>query len=365
MPNVHSKSGIILFAIFFVVIILLLLRLLWVFLGAIVLALLTVNLTYPIYSRLEKLFRNKKSVAAYLMTSFVLLCIIVPVFFTILTISKETAYLYTKTKDVVSQDELSYLMNNDSLTGRFLNKLSELLGQDITPEYITQVTNNAIKSTIVYLYKEFNTILSNVARFILSFLVMIATIFTMYKRGDELKEYLLQVIPLPKHNIEIIVTKFNEIGRSILFINGLSGVIQGTLLAVSFLIVGLGAPVLWGAIAGFFAFMPIIGITLVYIPATAFLILKGKMLSAIFMFGFNIIHSSLVEYILKPRLIGKDIKMSGLLVFVGIIGGMQIFGVLGILYGPLIIALFISFAELYRLEYRRLFENGFRNHISD
>jgi len=364
MKNVHSKSGIVLFAIFFVVIILLLFRLLWVFLGAIVLALLTVNLTYPIYSRLEKFFRNRKNIAAYLMTAFVLLCIIIPVFFVLLTISKETAHLYTKTKDFISQDELSYLMNNNSLTGKFLKELSRLLEHEITPEYITQVTNNVIKNIAVYLYKEFNTIVSNAAKFILSFLVMIATIFTMYKRGDELKEYLLQVIPLPKHNIDIIVTKFNEIGRSILFINGLSGVIQGTMLAVSFLIVGLGAPALWGAIGGFLAFMPIIGITLVYIPATVFLILQGKLVSAVFIFAFNILHSSLVEYILKPRLIGKDIKMSGLLVFVGIIGGMQIFGVLGILYGPLIIALFISFAELYRLEYRRLFENGFRDHSS-
>lgn len=361
MTTRYNKTGVVLFSLFFFIIILLLLRLLWVFLGALVLALLTVNLTYPLYHRLQYVLKQNKKVAAFMMTSVVILCIIIPLFLVSITISREAHNLYTKTKGIVSNEELSLLMEKDTLIGKALRQISKIVDHELTPEYITNVINDLIKNIAIYLTKEFNTIVSNVAKFVLSFLVMVATIFTIYRRGDELKEYLLELIPIPKNHLEVIVSKFNEIGRSILFINGLSGVIQGSLLGLSFVIVGLGAPVLWGALGGFFAFMPIIGITLVYIPATVILIINGQMLHALFIFFFNLLHSSLVEYILKPRLIGKDIKMSGLLVFMGIIGGMQLFGVLGLFYGPLIISLFISLAELYRLEYRKILENGLKN----
>ncbi len=357
----YNKTGIFLFAVIFSVIVLLLLRLLWVFVGALVLALLIVNLTYPFYVKFEKILRHNKKAASFIMTGVVILCIIIPTFLAALAISKEAHGIYTKTLNFVQKEDLDSFLNKDNLTSKILKQISKTTNHEITSEYIMEIVNKIIKSIAIYLTKELNTIVSNVAKFVLSFLVMVATIFTIYRRGDELKQYLLQLLPIPRSHLELIVSKFNEIGRSILFINGLSGIIQGTLLGVSFVVVGLGAPILWGALGGFFAFMPIIGITLVYIPATIFLILKGNLGSAAFVFIFNLVHSSLVEYILKPRLIGKDIRMSGLLVFMGIIGGMQLFGVLGLFYGPLIISLFISLSEVYRLEYREVLENSFKN----
>ena len=64
------------------------------------------------------------------------------------------------------------------------------------------------------------------------------------------------------------------------------------------------------------------------------------------------VYSSVIEYIIKPRVIGKGMQMNSLLVFIGIIGGIKLFGILGIIYGPLIITIFITMAEIYRLEYK-------------
>ena len=67
---------------------------------------------------------------------------------------------------------------------------------------------------------------------------------------------------------------------------------------------------------------------------------------------YNVIYSSIIEYLVKPRVIGKGMQMNSLLVFVGIIGGIKLFGILGIIYGPLIITIFLTLAEIYRLEYK-------------
>jgi predicted PurR-regulated permease PerM len=68
---------------------------------------------------------------------------------------------------------------------------------------------------------------------------------------------------------------------------------------------------------------------------------------------YNLCYSSIVEYLVKPRLIGKGMQMNSLLVFIGILGGLKLFGILGIIYGPLIMTVFLTLAEIYRLEYKK------------
>ena len=79
--------------------------------------------------------------------------------------------------------------------------------------------------------------------------------------------------------------------------------------------------------------------------------LQGKVGLGLGYLAYNVFYSSIMEYFIKPRLIGQGMRMSSILVFIGIIGGMKLFGILGIIYGPLIITVFLTLAEIYRLEY--------------
>jgi predicted PurR-regulated permease PerM len=100
------------------------------------------------------------------------------------------------------------------------------------------------------------------------------------------------------------------------------------------------------------AFLPIIGASVIFVPATIILLLQGYGGMAIAYLVYNMVYSSFIEYLAKPRLIGQGMHMNSLLVFIGIIGGIKLFGILGIIYGPLIITIFITLAEIYRLEYK-------------
>jgi predicted PurR-regulated permease PerM len=100
------------------------------------------------------------------------------------------------------------------------------------------------------------------------------------------------------------------------------------------------------------AFLPIIGASVVFVPAAVILIIQGKIGIGIGFLIYNLFYSSIIEYFVKPRLIGKGMQMNSLLVFIGIIGGLKLFGILGIVYGPLIITIFLTLAEIYRLEYK-------------
>ena len=96
----------------------------------------------------------------------------------------------------------------------------------------------------------------------------------------------------------------------------------------------------------------IIGASVVFIPAAIILLIQGKGGLALGYIIYNLCYSSIMEYLVKPRLIGKEMRMNPILVFVGILGGMKLFGILGIIYGPLIITIFLTLAEIYRSEYK-------------
>jgi predicted PurR-regulated permease PerM len=100
------------------------------------------------------------------------------------------------------------------------------------------------------------------------------------------------------------------------------------------------------------AFLPIIGAYAIFVPATIILLIQDKTGMAIGFMAYNVCYASIIEYAIKPRLIGKGMHMNPLLVFIGILGGIKLFGILGIIYGPLIMTIFLTLAEIYKLEYK-------------
>ncbi len=149
--------------------------------------------------------------------------------------------------------------------------------------------------------------------------------------------------------------RFMEIAGVILVGNGISGVFQGILGGCFFAILDLKSPVLWGGVMAVLAFLPIFGIGLVLLPTAAILFAGGHWGEAGITVGFYLILSFSVEYILKPKFVGSQVKMHTLLVFLAILGGMKVFGVLGIIYGPLIVTAFLTLADIYMLEYKKFF----------
>jgi predicted PurR-regulated permease PerM len=103
---------------------------------------------------------------------------------------------------------------------------------------------------------------------------------------------------------------------------------------------------------GFLAFLPVIGASVVFIPATILLLIQGKIGAGLGFLLYNVTYSAVIEYFIKPRLIGQGMHMNTIFVFIGIIGGLKLWGILGIVYGPLILTILFTLLEIYRLEYR-------------
>ena len=347
-----EKHGAKLFIIFLLCSLALLLSLLWTYVSAIVLALLIASVLYPMYAWVKRLFGGREVLGSLFMILFILTVLVLPVSWFVGTLSNEAFEFYNKTRDSVSLSQIQQTLEGDSVWAQRIRKWGKMAGLEITPETVEDLASSLGKKIGLFLYSHISPLASNLLSFLVHFFLMMLTIYYLFRDGGRLREYIFQLVPMPKEQLEKVTDKFQEMGKAIIVGNGLSGIIQGILGGFGFFIFGMGSPFLWGTVMAFTAFLPIVGVSAVFIPATAILMLQGKVGTAIAYLIYNMTYSSIMEYLVKPRLIGQGMKMNQLLVFIGILGGMTLFGILGLVYGPLIITIFLTLAEIYRLEYR-------------
>ncbi len=349
---VDKQQGARFFLIFLLCSLLLILKLFWTFLSAIILAMVIVSVFYPIFAKINALFRYRESLASLLLTFLILITLIIPMSWFVGTLSNEAYEFYRKSSNQVSLSKIKDIVRDDPVWAERFKKINEMTGFEITPESIEDLATSVGKNIGLFLYDQVRSIASNLLNFLIQFFLMALTMYYLFKDGARLKRYFFELLPVPHDHLEKLTAKFHEMGRAIVLGNGLSGIVQGILGGLGFYFFGLESPFLWGTVISFMAFLPIIGASAVFIPTSILIFLHGQTGLALGFLIYNLSYSSIIEYLVKPKLIGQGMQMNALLVFIGIIGGMKVFGILGIVYGPLIITVFLTLAEIYRLEYR-------------
>ncbi len=347
-----EKHGAKLFIIFLLCSLVLVLSLFWTYISAIILALLIASVFHPMYVWIKRLFGGREVLGSLFMTFFILTVLVLPVTWFVGTLSNEAFEFYKNTRDAVSFNQIQRTLESDSLWAQRIKGFGKMTGLDITPETVEELISSLGRKIGLYLYSQISSVASNILSFLVHFFLMMFTIYYLFRDGGRLKGYIIQLVPIPKEQLEKLANKFQEMARAIIVGNGLSGIIQGVIGGLGFFFFGMSSPFLWGTVIAFVAFLPIVGASLVFIPTSAFLVIKGEVGTAIGFLIYNMTYSGIVEYLVKPKLIGHGMKMSSLLVFIGVLGGMALFGILGLIYGPLIITIFLTLAEIYRLEYR-------------
>lgn len=324
----------------------------WAFISAIVLGLVIASAFYPLYSWFRSLYKGREVFKALIMTIFVFLVLTIPISGFVGSLYSEALGLYSRTKDSVSIQKIQKILESDSIWIKRLYKVSDYANIKLDPQGIQETVVSFGKDLGLFLTRQLSSFATNIMGFLLDFMLMLLIIYYLFKDGERLNKYLLSLLPFPSSQQDLILAKFHEMGRAIIFGNGLSGIIQGILGGFAFYFFGLGSPFLWGTIMGFLAFLPVIGASVVFIPATLVLLIQGKIGAGIGFLIYNAVYSAAIEYFIKPRLIGQGMKMNTIFVFIGILGGLKLWGILGIIYGPFIITIIFTLFEIYRLEYR-------------
>lgn len=343
-----SSMGVKYFLIVFAVAIFFLGRILWPFWSILVLSFLLSNLFRPIYNSFAR--RVLPNIASTLTCLLIIAIVFIPLLFFTFAITDEALSLYHWGRDSRVGLKLQLFIQESPIIAHLREYLKEV-GFDFKPSQVTDSLSYLAKMGGLFLYNQASAWAANILQFLVLFCMMILVIFFLLIDQPKLVAFLIRLSPLPDDEDRLLLRKFEEIAGAILKGNGICGIIQGVLGGSIFSILGLNSPILWGGTMAILAFLPIFGIGLVMIPAAVILAVNDKMSQAIFLFIFYLVLSLSMEYIVKPKLVGDQVKMHTLLVFLSIIGGLSVYGVLGIIYGPLIITTFLTLSEIYLKKY--------------
>jgi predicted PurR-regulated permease PerM len=233
------------------------------------------------------------------------------------------------------------------------------LGVSVSQAELIQYFDSYAAHTSEYALAEGGKLVNNLIAGLAHLCVIVVLVFYAFVQGPRLKSFLFKLSPLPDDQDELIVTKFTLVARSVLIGNGIGSVLQGIVGGLAMALVGLPSPVLWGSVMSIAAFLPLLGVSVVVVPAGVYLMLQGQTAEGVAFIAICLSVALVIENVVKTKLMGVGVHVHEVPLFLGVLGGLAGFGLLGLLYGPLIVAIFLALTDLYMSHYRPQFAARF------
>jgi predicted PurR-regulated permease PerM len=182
---------------------------------------------------------------------------------------------------------------------------------------------------------------------IFNVVIMLYVMFYFLTMGDVLLDKILYYLPLAHHDEERLLHRFTSVARATMKSTLIIGILQGGLCGLAFYLAGIQGAVFWGTVMAVMSIIPAFGTAIVWGPALVILAMTGDYTGVIILAIICGAVAGNLDNVLRPRLVGKDTEMHDLFVLFGTLGGIVMFGILGIIIGPIISALFITIWEIY------------------
>ena len=182
--------------------------------------------------------------------------------------------------------------------------------------------------------------------------LVVFTMFYLFRDGDRIRLAAYDILPLERVQVHEIVLRTRDVISATIYGVLVISAIQGTLGTCIFWILGLPSPLLWGVVMFFLSMIPMAGAFLVWVPAAAYLAVTGAYLKAGILVAWGVIVIGSIDNFLSPRLVGQRARRHELLIFFAVLGGLKVFGVLGLVLGPVVVAITLALIEMARQAYR-------------
>ena len=304
-------------------------------------------LLQPAQARLKALLRGRESLAAFALTLFVLLLFVGPLTAIAIAFAQQASALAVMLQQWLGQQETRSLADLSHLPviGPALAMLDQYA--HISAVEVQAWLLAGGKRLLERLAAMGGTAFLGAVGTVLSFTLMLFLLFFFIRDGRAMSNAAIRLVPIEPERREDLAVRLAAVTHAVVRGTVLTAIVQGFLLGIGFAIVGLPAPVVFGVIGAVLSVVPFGGTAFVWVPAVAVLLAQGRYTSAIVMVVAGAIVSS-VDNFLKPLLISGRAFLPTLAVFIGVIGGLAAFGVIGLFLGPVVIALvlaLVSFAQ--------------------
>jgi predicted PurR-regulated permease PerM len=319
----------------------------WPFLMTILMAAIFSALTRPLYRRLRRWFGGRSGLAAALSLFLVFFGVLLPLVALLGAVTAEGIK--------VSQTVRPWIQKQLAEPAAFSDLLQKIpFYEHILPykETILLKAGEMVGRLSTYLINSLSSVTVMTAQFIFMLFIFLYTMFFFLVDGQQILSGILHYLPLKPQDQERMLDKFTSVTRATLKGIAVIGLLQGSLVGAAFAAVEFPSAIFWGTVAAVMSMVPGVGTAIVWLPGVIILFMGGHYGAAVGLLVFCILVVGGIDNFLRPRLVGKDTRMHELLILFGTLGGIIMFGVAGIIIGPIIAALVVTVWEIYGVAFQ-------------
>jgi predicted PurR-regulated permease PerM len=311
------------------------------FLNVILWATVLVILFYPVHRRLAQKVR-RPSLAALVSCLLVILIILVPVTLVTLAVINELSGAV----DAV-QGGLNYLLDpNSRFTGPILGFLSQYI--DINQFRSEEFLVERLKGVSGQLAGRTLGFIGGIVGAIVQTFFVIFTMYYFFRDGENISRTVRDALPLDREQADGVMKRTREVIDASVYGVISIAIIQGTLGGLAFWVLGVQSAIIWAVVMTFLSMVPMLGAFIVWVPAAIYLALTGHWVKALLLAAWGTLVIGMIDNFLRPKLVGSRTRLHELLIFFSVLGGLNVFGVLGVVLGPVVLAITLSLVDVYR-----------------
>lgn len=282
--------------------------------GILAFAALLAYLLHPLYQKLSK--RIAEDGAAVLITGLALAIVVLTISYGINTILNEFARI-----------------------SLFISRMPI--------EALSPTVEDALRKFLANSISQLSSVVYALPQIMLSFLIFFISLFYLLRDGEVVTDWIQSIIPFAEEKRKTIFRNISKQADAFVHVQLVIGLVQAVVAAAGFYIFGLPYPIIAGLIAGILSILPVIGPYLLYVPVSIIAVIYGSPFAGIGILIYGLVIASILDYIVRPHLIGKKAHVHPLIIFIGIFGGLQLLGIAGIFIGPILLSVaIIIFKEL-------------------
>jgi predicted PurR-regulated permease PerM len=321
------------------------------FFNAIFLAAILAFTFYPVYKKIQNTTQLNHNLASLITTAFVVLIVIIPSAIVLMSLLQEAIELYQRVSMLVSEGRLEPVIEHMRavLATDWIQRL-----QVAPPPVRDSVTGFVLKGA--QMIGNFSTIqlaqfTKNVFLWIFNFFVIAILLFFFFRDGKYIHDLIFKIAPLSQENRSAVSKKLNETFSAVIRGQLVTSIVQALLTGLTFWVLRLPLPFFFGFLAFLASLIPVTGAATIWVPFAIYLFVTQAFGQGIALLLIGTFAISMSDNILKPILIGEKTKLPIFLLFLGILGGLNLYGFTGLFIGPVVISLFFVLLEIYQKEY--------------
>jgi predicted PurR-regulated permease PerM len=311
------------------------------FIGVLEWAIVLVIVFYPVHRQIASRL-NRRGLSALLSCLLVVLIGVLPLTLITLALADELANVIPNLPSQISQ-----LMNpQTSVFGRVAGWIQGRFGVDTfrSQEFMVE----QLKRSSEFMLGFSLSLVGNIATGIVKAFFVVFTMYYLFRDGEKIVSKLPAALPLNREQSEAIITRTQEVVSASVYGVVSIAALQGLLGGLAFWILGIPSPLLWAVLMTFVCMIPILGSFLVWAPLAIYLVVNGHWTKAVILVVWGGLVISTVDNFLRPKLIRNQTRLHELFVFFSVLGGISVFGLLGIVLGPVVLAITLGLLQTFR-----------------